>query len=36
MRQQGHAPAGKRRAQSGFGEKAVNAEFHGARFFSGA
>ena len=29
MRQQGDAPAGKRRAQRSFGEKSVDAEFHG-------
>ena len=29
MRQQGNAPAGKRRPQRGFGDKAVDAEFHG-------
>jgi hypothetical protein len=29
MRQQGDAPAVKRRPQGGFGDKAVDAEFHG-------
>jgi hypothetical protein len=29
MRQQSDAPAMKRRAQRGFGDKAVDAEFHG-------
>ena len=29
MREQGDAPAVKRRSQSGFGDKAVDAEFHG-------
>jgi len=29
MRQQGNAPAGKRRPQRGFGDEAVDAEFHG-------
>jgi hypothetical protein len=28
MRQQRNAPAAQRRAQSGFGDKAIDAEFH--------
>jgi hypothetical protein len=29
MREQRNAPAGKRRAQCSFGEKSIDAEFHG-------